>query len=242
MPRKKFQPKNKKGRYARRKPRYRRYRRYRSMPIGGDPLVKYTKLRWAHEFTLDAGSNSHATKTINMSSCRNPIDAVSTEGSPGGYTALADMYNRWTVLGAKISVTFTPVATDDLQDAVVPGFCGIYFARNTGEFATIAANGAAALFEQPRNNKMRRVVGSMLSNGTKITRKYSAKKFFGVTKTNLYANEDDYGGTKGADPQKSCLAEVYTFAIGGNNPGPMSLLVIVDYIVRWSDKETVRAN
>jgi len=165
-----------------------------------------------------------------------------TEGKPGGYTALANMYERWTVLGAKIKVIYTPVATDDLQDAVVPSYCGIYFARNTGEFANIASNGAASLFEQPRDNRMRRVVGSMLANGTTITRTYSAKKFWKISKTNLLANEDDYGGTSNSDPGKNCFAEVYTFSVGNNNPGPMSLLVVVDYIVRWSDKTPVRAD
>lgn len=228
--------------------RKRRRKKNYSMPIGGFPATKTVKLRWCSAINLNPGSGSYTTLPLKINDLTqiNDLLTVAQNVTPGNYSKWISMYQRYTVMGARVKVRYTPMASESLEAQVVPGYLGIYTCSDRKELDDILVDGVANLFEQPRNNLCRYLTGSQLRDGILLTKNWSAAKFFQVSKRQLYSDQDTFSsyiedpGTTGEEqvpPSVPAYIIPYIAAVGGNNPGPIQLLVTIDFVVRFSGKK-----
>lgn len=216
------------------------------MPIGGFSKSTTVRLRWCRGITMDPGQNSYASYPLQINNLIQIEDqlAPASNVTPGNYSEWISRYRDWVVMGAKVTCRFVPQATEALQAAVQPAYLGIYTAKNKNELGDILANGVPNLFEQPRNNVARYTAGSTLNDGVQVTKKFSARKFFNLKyKHQLYSNDGVYGSY--LDDKESPADQVppvnvayvipYVANVAGNNPGPMHVLIMIDFIVRFSN-------
>lgn len=252
MPRK--NTKTKKKRTTTRRRVLRRKKSYVPMPIGGFNKSKTVKLRWCKALTMDPGSNSYASYPLRINDIlhiEHQLNA-SAQVPPGNYSEWSSRYRDWCVVGAKLTVRFVPQATEALQQAVTPAYLGIYTGNNTSELADILTNGVANLFEQPRNNLCRYTAASTLNDGVQVVKTFSARKFFSLqNKNQLFTDVVTYGSkyddtdpnvpAKNTNPIQICYMTPYLANIAGNNPGPQHVLLMIDFIVRFSNLFANRA-
>lgn len=252
MPRK--NTKTKKKRTTTRRRGLRRKKRYVPMPIGGFDKSKTVKLRWCKTITMDPASNSYASYPLRINDL-NHLEhklGASLQVPPGNYSEWTSRYRDWCVVGAKLTVRFIPQTTEALQGAVQPAYLGVYQGNNPTELDNILANGVANLFEQPRNNTCRYTAGSTLNDGVQVVKTFSARKFFGLQhKNQLFTDIVTYGSkyddtdpnlpSRNTNPIKLCYMTPYVANINGNNPGPQHVLLMADFIVRFSNLYENRA-
>jgi hypothetical protein len=143
-----------------------------------------------------------------------------------------DSYENYCVLGSKITINYVISGTANIP----PAYIGIYLSRSEHDIDDILTNGIAKLYEQPTNVRFRKVGGpSQSSNGMTLVHTFSGHKFFGKTKRN-YRDEPEFMGTASEDPTDPYLAhfQPFTHNINGNNPGNITLMVKMDFMVRLS--------
>ncbi len=171
------------------------------------------------EISLDATGAILDTKYYRANGMYDPQDAVGGH-QPRGFDQNMVSYERFTVIGSKLKLTYMP----DAAAGAVPGYFGAYVTdTNTPEFTA-----GTDLMESKKNLQKVRYAGHGV-DGNKVaaTSYFSFKKFFG-TKKGL--DNADYQGTSGSDPDDRAYFCLWAASIGGNNPDPVNFLLEIEYI------------
>lgn len=218
----------------------------RSLPVGGVPDTKYTKLVFASGIQLDAPSNSYTYRTVWLNNPANVLNTSQAPQSAGNMTTWNAIYGKWTVVGARVTFTVTP--TGSPYSNFIPGFLGMYKSYDDGTTLDgILQNGIPQVMEQPRNMTMKALPYG-ISNSQKdltISCFVDMAKFFKVSQSSLWGNEDDYSGTgisvAVTAPVRRSYVQIWVGNVGGNNPSPIDGILKVEYIVRWSEPKDTRA-
>lgn len=234
------------GRYVRRSSYSSPYSLLRSLPVGGVSQTKLTKLVFCDLVTLDCPSNSHVFGTVLLNNPANVLNATNNPQSAGNMSTWVAIYQKWTVLGCKVTFTLTP--DHSVNTAKIPGFMGIYKSFDDGAtLQNILSNGIPQVMEQPRNMVMKAIPYAFgnKSSDSSISCYVDIAKFFSIPQTGLYVNEDDFSGTGisvGATaPVRKAFAQVWVGNINGNDPGALTGIMKVEYIIRWSEPKDTRA-
>lgn len=214
----------------------RSYKRRRRMRKGRPRTVRIIKniipdrtlikMRYCSFATLNPTAGTQVTRLIRANGLFDP-DATGTGHQPVGFdqylgtSTSTGFYNHYTVLGAKITAIF------DRTDAV-PAFCGIHL--NAG---TTTLTGVDALQERPRT--LWKIIPSDKGQ-TKMTYKFSAKKFFGV-KTIL--GEDSYKGDYNSLPTEQCYFHVFAGAADTSTDTNVNVTFQIDYIVMLTEPKAI---
>jgi hypothetical protein len=216
--------KNKKK--AKRRPR--KLVRY-NYPVGM-PLKHTCKLRYTDVISLDAGAGamaSHAFRMNNIFDC----DASGTGHQPRHYDLLAEVYNYYTVRGAKITAKI--VGFDESSAERTQAF-GIRIGNQT--ILTAPNTDVAALHEAGRtlNTKWTMVRHEDPTKTRTLTHTWSLRK----TKANSNESTDDVltGTTSGAGPARQDYAVVFVgteLLDPAQNGCRLQVLVSIDYVVQF---------
>ncbi len=215
------------------------------LPIGGFPQSKTVKLRLVYQGSLDPGANSYAYETWALNNLEKPKTSTLLIGPPGNHSVWSTQYDKYTVLGARVRLTWTPSIPETGQLDAYPGYLGIYVGRGSTEFNDVVSTSVNHLLEQPNRAKavFRRLQYSN-NTGVSMVMNVSMAKFFKVPKIGLAIGENIFSGASNetSEPEKQCYMFPFVTNIQGNNPDPVEFIMTIDYIVRYSDILPNRAN
>lgn len=225
-------PEYKSKRKTRRKytrPRRRKAVVRRSLPVGGFPSSMTVKLRYCQHFDLDPAAGLFAAQVFRANSAFDP-DMTGIGHQPSNFDRWAVNYDRYTVLGAKITITENLKVTT----SVVPAVVAVCLSEQGTDISTaFAAGGVAGVLEQPRLSRSAKNLGLSNDGGPySFTKTFSAKKFFG---TNALTAEP-YAADVAENPTEQAFFEVAAMSPDdSSNPGNISLMATIDYIVKFTE-------
>jgi len=219
---------NRKGKKSYRKRKMLRSHPQRIIKVGF-PKQTCVKLRYVDGFSLNPGVSSLAQYLFRANSCFDPnYSAIGHQ--PSAFDNWSQFYNHYTVLGAKITAQLH-VDPASVQSG------GIMFGIHLSDDISFTADPTTAMEQgllKYRMGNVSPVQGS--GNGLKVTKTFSAKKFFNVK--DVKDNTGRLGALTSANPTD--LA--YFMVIAGPTPASTSVdltgfqvTVIIDYIVLFSE-------
>lgn len=219
------------------RPRSRRAR----LTLGGFPTKRIAKLRYTTYDALNPGAGNVTSTLFRLNSCYDPL--YSTGGhQPRFFDQFMVLYERYTVIGSKITVTWQP--TTEAETTGNPAQFGIYIPKDAND-ASLPPFGIAGNPQSILENKgmgPTRLVGA---SGTtprgrpaSITKKWSAKRYFGddiIKNAGITSADNDYSGTNATNPENGALAICYALAMNGaTTPFTFHFRVQIDYIVLFT--------
>lgn len=222
-------------RLYKRKPRraVRPYRKKTYLPIGGFANSKLCRLRYVENITFNPGAGLISINAFRANSVFDP-NSTGVGHQPSNYDRWAVNYDRYTVLGAKCTVQPFQIAST----AVTPGLIVLHVSEDGADLNSAhATGGSQAILEQPRLSWSSRSYGSNNHGGAlKITRKFSAKRFF---KTKNLLGTSPYSADVAANPTEGAFFEVAVLSPDDtNDPGQIKLRVIIDYVVMFTEPKS----
>lgn len=206
-------------------------RRFRTrpsrLPLASQPQRKLVRLRYQELIAINPGAaGAIGTYQFRANGIFDP-NITSTGHQPMGHDEWAQFYNHYTVLGSKITVTGMG---DTASEAII---FGVYLSDDT----TVPA----LLHELIENGKSGyRYTGSVWKTATKISRKYSAKRFFNISdpkdNTNLRA-------PFGSDPTEQAVYSIWCRAMDSTtDPANMYFNVVIEYICALHERKDLSAS
>lgn len=232
MPRKSYAKNFRKraGRRPRRRTfKRRRFNRVHRPILEGFPKSKLVKLRYVEQISLDPGLGGFSVSEWRANSVFDP-NLSGTGHQPMGFDQWSEIYERYTVVGSKINVQYAPIAVS----SVAPGFFGVSLYNLSGQLTSVYAGNVDAIMESKLSGYTSTMAGNANSTAivTSLTRRFSAKKFFG--KANVL-DDPDLGAVNTNNPANSAYFGVWYASSGGNDPGIANFKVMIDYIVLWHE-------
>lgn len=218
-------PKRYKGKKRRRK----RRRRYRKLPLGGFPENYVCRVRYVEEIILNAAAGFWAFNDFRCNSIYDP-NATIGGGTPNGFLQLMEYYDQYCVLGSKIKAQFYPSSATN----VTPGYLGIGRFNTTG---TPSGEGIVRMLQSRNYHKAKGstglAYGASNSNAPpQAFHSFSLRKNMAGGAKYAY-NDNNYKGTVSSNPVNQQYYSVMVGSIGGNDPGSVTILVTIDYIVKF---------
>lgn len=209
------------------------------LPIGGFPTKMMVRLKYVETFSLDPGIGGLATQVFRANSLFDP-NLTGIGHQPSNYDKVAGIYDRYTVLGAKITVYPVYYTTSN----VTSGTLMCHLSEDGTDLATAHGTGGIAnMLEQPRISRSISALGVINSPNqrTPLTRYFSAKKFFGRHKSQILA--EPYSSDVSNDPPEQAYFEVgYASADDTNDPGLMKFRAEIEYIALMSEPKITDAS
>lgn len=200
--------------------------------LSGFPKSQLVKLRYVSEISLNSGI-TYASHTYRANGCFDP-DQSGIGHQPMLFDQWSQIYNRYTVFGAKITVRYTPDSTTN----AIPPYVGVILSNETDPLSTFTST--HNILESKLIGKNWIVPGAtrQLQNPfqNKVAHNFSTRKWFGVKDPNDGAS---LSAITTADPAKLAYFNVWAASNHGNDPGSIPLLVTIDYIVLFRDPETI---
>lgn len=191
-------------------------RAYTNAPF---PLIRFAKLQYYEELSINP-SGTAASVGYRANGMFDPL--ASTGGhQPMGFDQLMSIYDHFEVYGSKITVRFLPNGEQY--------YCGIYLDDDSSSVPLAPTQ----LMEQRGNSMSTLSVTS--TRPTVISKKYSQRRTFGKS----VRGSDSQKGTAAADPTEQAVFEVWSCGIGGADPGPVTVLVKVEYFAKFSELRTL---
>lgn len=204
-------------------------RRVRRLPLTGFPSKKLIRLRYTHSLNLDGGASGAVAKaTFRLNGMFQPLNTATTH-QPLGFDQWMTIYDHFTVLGSKINVKVSPVLAEASLINTIPGAYGIIVDDN----ATIDYLTAEQIIESKQGGQVKYFgYPSTNSRTNQVTKKFSAKKFFG---NSAIVGKSLYRGTSAADPSEGAFAHVWAAGMGGSDPGNVLVTVTIEYIAMLTE-------
>jgi hypothetical protein len=172
------------------------------LPIGGFATKMLVKLKYVQNFSLDPGVGGIAVHKFRANGLYDP-DFTGTGHQPSNFDRLALIYDRYTVLGAKITVY--PVWTSN-TNLTPPMTVVLHISQAGDDLETAHASGGVSnVLEQPRLSRTIGNVGAFNATNTpRLKKLYSSSKFFGVKVTPV----EPYSANVTSDPGEAAYIEV----------------------------------
>lgn len=226
MPKRKFSRKKsfKKRSFKRRKTSFRKKRT--SVPRNLIPTKLARRFKYCETVALDAGATTISTHVFSCNGMFDP-NITGVGHQPMGFDQYVGvLYDHYTVIGAKITVTFMSTGSGANTG---PARVGITV-RDT--FTPLLA-GVDTLCEQGAT-KMR--VISALTSNNKTTMSYTINpaKFLGNSKP---LNNENLKGTSTANPSEQCYFQVFAANINDfSNPEPVQAICTIEYVAVLTER------
>lgn len=224
LPPRKYSWKKKKKSTIKRK-RYNKPRLYRSVKTGlGFPA----KITMTHRYFETIDINSVSGSTAQCQFRANGIFDPNYTGvghQPLYYDQMTALYNHWTVIGSKITVSVAHAATNNTNSTVC-----LYVNDDTSIVPTLNS-----LIEQSKAKFVVMPVSNV--DPYRLTTTWSLKKEFGTSKGCLINTA--MGGTAGADPSEQSLYSICIFPQNVSSTQTYNLEVLISYIVVWTELKDI---
>lgn len=146
---------------------------------------------------------------------------------PYYFDQLAALYNHYTVIGSKITVTITPDTASTL--GVV---AGVYINDDTTTTPVSLTD-----FLETNQSRWKMTVPQQ-GKSTVFINKWSAKKTFGGS---VLAN-DDLKGTSSSNPAETSVFNFFLSAADTASTVAVDAIVRIDYIVEWSELKDIASS
>lgn len=217
-----FSSKGRRGRYvgAKRRRRYGQTRLLRG-PVNRTAVAK---LRYCETVNLAPGAGFISSHVFRANGIYDPNE-TGTGHQPMGMDELMVNYNHFTVIGSKITVTFTGTTNTYV--------CGI--STNAAKTDTVTSAQEA----KERQRTVYRVVPSNVGGAGKaiLSKKFSSKKFFHCK---AIVGESQYKGSSAGDPSEGAFYYVWA----GSDDGTTATQTIqaschIEYLVVFSEPKTI---
>ena len=216
----------------RRRPKKRTYRRKPKMykRIGtGFPLRKLVRSKYNATISLDAGVVANAFHCFSTNSIHDPDQTLGGH-QPSLFDTMSYIYNKYTVLGSKITVRFMP----NSAVSQTPALWSVSILKNLND---ISGKQPSDIIEQgfSKSSLVRSTEGTGNSKNT-IIRKWSAKKAFIDKGENIgTCNSGGSLGTGSTNPAKQNYFAIWASHVNSNDPSSFAFLVTIDYLVLYHD-------
>lgn len=207
--------------------------------LGGFPAKKLAKLRYVTWLALGNSTTPNAYAYRLNSVFDTDIPAAGHQ--PRFFDQWSALYNHYTVLGAKVTLTWQPTTNAELSQN--PARFGIYIPADANDTdLPLAGQTPTSIFENKRMGPYRNCGGSTTmprGRGASVTKKWSAKKYFGVS--DLIKNggattaSNPYGAATTANPTNIAAAMPYVVGLDGTASGGFSFQYQCDFIVLFDD-------
>lgn len=185
------------------------------------PRNRIVKLRYVENVTIDPGAVAFAEFAYRANSIFDP-NQTGGGHQPMGHDQWSTFYNRWTVIGAKISANVV------CPTASTPSISGI----TLSDLSTTGHTTVHGLMERPKTS-WRLMSTSTAVQPKRVSNTYSAKKFFNLA--NIKDNQDRLGAVFGADPSTVAYFHCFTGSHDGSTNLPVHYWTIkITYIVLLS--------
>ncbi len=198
-------------------------RRRRYIPDTPFPTRRMAKLRYVQSVQLAPTTGAAAIHSFRANSLFDP-DLTGTGHQPYGFDQLMGVYNHYTVLGAKITVTFQNEGATALADNLVVGT--LLNDDNVGSTDP-------SLLREYKNSKYCYLNAGGSGQAKTCVKTFSAKKFFG--KKNV-VGAADYRGTSLTNPNE--LAIFWVWAAPNStldDPVGCTAGVTIEYIAMFTE-------
>lgn len=207
----------------------RKRKRYFPQRIGGFPKTRMAKLRYCTEFSLNPISNGWTSHVFRANDCNDP-DLSGGGHQPIGFDQMMAAYDHFTVIGSKIRI----ISVSSGITNVNPSYFGLLLSDDGTRIAS--ASNINHLMEYPGIMVSQGHGGYVWTRGhrqgNQITRKFSAKRFFG--KKNIIG-DSLYRGDASTTPTEGAFFEVFCASVAGNDAGQCDFRAIIDYIVVFTE-------
>lgn len=150
-------------------------------------------------------------------------DQSGTGHQPLGYDEIILGYERWTVIGSKITATFTASQSTSALPLVV----GIEV-----QDSTVATANVGTIIERGRARYKHTSGAQGGPSVVTVTNGFSTKKFFGLS--SLKAGKE-YQGLATADCPRQAFYSIFAADAGTNDPAPIDVTVKIEYYVIFQE-------
>lgn len=215
--------------YRSKKKFQRRYKKKKTLGNGPPtPPSLVRKLRYTDTIFLNPTTGSVATHWFSANGLFDP-DITGAGHQPLGFDQYMTMYDHYKVLGSKINVTVLP--NSDLSTQLSQQVVTCYLDDNVT--ATPDINN---MIEQGLTSY--RLLGAGPGQKSiRLSKTFSNKRFF---KNKKFA--DSVVGEATANPSDQAYFNLSSTSVTGGDPGPIACLVVIDYIVQFSERKTLASS
>lgn len=205
-------------------------RRRRRLPLAGYPKKKVVRLRYVTQVVINPPVGSIAYHQFNLNGMFDP-DRTGIGHQPRGFDQQMLGYQHYTVIGSKISATYTPVTAGTSS----PGYMGIY----------ISSSSNVPHYTDPADlMETRAGAGKIVMSGASpdkqpltVRRRWSSRKFFGTTGV---VGKDLYRGSPTLNPAELAVANLWAGSISGTtDPPSMNFLVQMEFIAVLTEPNSI---
>jgi len=221
----------KKKRYIPREPSYRQLAP-KAVGMSKSPVPAHKFIHSKYVATTRAINPGAGIAGIHVWSCNGMYDPdiTSTGHQPMGFDEWMMFYEHYTVLSAKITVSFMPNFTDSTANQYV---CGIYTDSNTTSSSTVTA-----LLEQP--GTLYSYLTPQATKPLKLTKTWAASSFFGKTKADVMA-ESELKGSDAANPSEQAYWHTFVAASDytGIDAASINLNVQIEFFSVLTERLTI---
>jgi len=223
-------PKTYRKRTTRRKTAKKTYRRKRTAPQrqivtmgNGFPRMLKITHKYHDNYNLVATSGITDSHKFRCNGMYDP-DYTGTGHQPIFFDQMTAIYNHYTVIASKITVTYTP-STATTQ----PSYVGLYV---DDDATTLTGADVDALIEQ---NPSKVKITSFDANSRTIVQKWSAKKAFGGS----VLNNSLLRGNAAGDPAEAQFFALYLRPLDNSSTVGIWCSVSIEYIAIWNELKTI---
>ncbi len=208
-------------RYNRRKKRYFRKKKYspqRSL-LGNRQKITH---RYFEQVAIDPGAGVTTGHVFTANGLFDP-NITGTGSQPRGFDQIVAMFDHYTVIAARCTAVFTSPTS------------GILIGIAQRDNNTVPT--AAIAYIEGRNVNWK-AMGSLESTAT-IKSNMSIKNFLG--RPNVLS-EDDLRGSSTANPAEQAYFHVFVGSTLSNDPGSVTVQVLIEYVTIWTEPHNPTAS
>jgi len=197
----------------------------------GMPARKFAKLRYVDQVTIDAADGGKLAHVFRANDLYDP-NYTTTGHQCYGFDQLMAYYDHFTVIGSSMVAEFVPKTAANL----IPAYAGITLSDNGSRVAS--ATNVNHLLESKYSSGSKLIGSYFPSKPSKLYKKFSAKKFFGVADV---LGSSIFRGSATGTPDEMAWYELWTAAVGttGNDPPAMDFKVTIDYIACFTEPKQI---
>lgn len=191
------------------------------------PTSIITRHRYNETILLDPSAGVPSVHYFNAIGMYDP-NSTGTGHQPLGFDQYTPIYDHYTVLGSKITVDFTAATTSAALGANKVCIFVNDDASAVTTWDTIMEQGGAV-------SKI--LTGSNAGGTCRLSKKFSTKKFFGVTDVK---DNDQLKGSNSANPLDGAYFAVLAQGMtSSDNPNGFYANVMIEYITQWSEPRSL---
>lgn len=188
----------------------------------GMPKQRVAKLRYVESISRTTTSGVLDNYVFRANSCFDP-DFTGTGHQPMGFDQWSALFNHYTVLGSKISVTAQIVTNASTK----PVIAGVYLSDGSGAPYTLFTE-----FAEAKKGRWRQMLPSIGEKSYKLVSKFSAKKFYGLKDV---MDNQNLRAAVTTNPGEDAFYHLWCQCADAASTATVRYTIVIDYIVKFTE-------